>query len=381
MQTTQNTVKSQVDKLLVQQDSGDGDAEESAALVEHEPEDPGLLMALIQDEASLRGHAEQLDKKATELENDGDASAKQAAEEMRHQASAMTSLAAEVGRAASELKNDPHKKLSRRKVERLHASVLHAVSVGEEDMDTAEEVHAESTDHKENIRRITEARAHAEKEKKPAPSKPKVKKEKPKQAVARHELQEKHSHQHSVDEEDVSHHRTVFVRVKEKAEGVAHAVVRTAKTVWHTTCEVAEDVGEGIASAFHHGVDVVKHAAPVAFAVKMGKKALHAMTHPAETVSRLWHKATDLLPWHQEEAESSAAMTTKMAGVALVAFSPFSAPLSLSDAVMDKVAALHLPKLEVAQSDHTAKQPTATPLVVVRQHPDTVPFLSFLTRS
>ncbi len=118
----------------------------------------------------------------------------------------------------------------------------------------------------------------------------------------------------------------------------------------------------------------------------------HAVTHPAETAHRVVNKLVHMkdalvdmlpdMPWsgHQRTEPHSSMASVGMAS-ALVVLSPFSAPLALSNFVMDKLTELHLPKLAVAHVDHPPTRPSATPLVLVSQHPDTTPYLPFLTRS
>jgi hypothetical protein len=395
MQTTQNTRADYVERLSSEPPSEGDDAAANPSLDGLEMEGMNILNDLINEEANLRWQSEKLDTKAKELENEGDSGAKDAADQMRAQAGTMIAIAAEISRTITEIKNDPHKKIPRRKVDGLRASSVQAMGECDEEIVHSATVHTGAEQHRETVRRVVESKASSAK--KETASKPKIKPKEVKKDKAE-EVDVKPHHAAQKEHEEHEHHPKL-VKVQETAVRVVRKVKKAVKGAWHSVCDTAEDIGEGVSEVFHHGVDMVhhgidmvKHAAPVAFVVKTGGKIFHAVTHPSETahrvVSKLAHMKDALvdmlpdMPWNRHHhAEQSSSMATVGMASALVMLSPVSAPFAMSHFVMDKVAELQLPKLAFAHVDHPPTRPSATPLVLVSQHPDTIPYLPFLTRS
>ncbi len=397
MQTTQNTANRHTERLVNRAASEEDGGEDVVSSKEPTEEGLNIISDLINDEATLRKQAEHLDTEAQKLENDGDSTAKEAAAQLRAQSSNALTAASEIGSIITEIKNDPHKKLSRRTINGLKASSMKMIGECDQEIEHAETTHHAVVDHKENLRRSIETQEHKSEKKltpKP-PAKPKPTKKTSAEKIDDPDIQARLEHERREREAALEHeeneHHAKRAKMTEKAASVVRKVKKVAKGIWHGVCETAEDIGEGVSDAFHHGVDAVKHAAhvvthaaPVMAMVKMGGKMLHAMAHPLETASRVIHKLGNIknallgiLPDHPGHDESPAIESGIV--TVQVAIAPRSAPLMLNTSLLDQLAGLNLPKL---RAEHVEQMPThSSSLVLVSQHPDTIPYLPFLTRS
>ena len=243
--------------------------EEDSASGADGAEQVASLIQLQHDEALLRAQAAQMDEEARKIEHEGGENSQNIAAQMHAQAGLASSLAAEVNQVINEVRNDPSKRVSRRKRDALHNSASVVIAGGEPEASAGASSHGDTAEHHFELHEAREAAKHAEakpaaaKAKHPAAHAKSKAKIEPAAEVKPHRTPLKEKIHHGVEVVKETAHKA-WDFVKEKTVMVGAAVGGAAATVWHKTEEVCE-------------------------------KAVHAVTHPIETAKKVAGKAVGAL--------------------------------------------------------------------------------------